>query len=195
MPEATSDSTQNKIQQRLAELPQDVRDAVLSAQLGERLRAIGQKHSLHIDQIGVLEDEVMLVMLGFFEPEELNNQIATQLRIPAQDASAIVQEVNEQIFLPIRESMKRFSESKRTPKAIVEATEVRPVSIVEPQQNLAPVSPTPVESTNIPIRVVPPSPAPDVPPPPPMPNAEKMLTETTIAKPGYKNDPYREPIE
>lgn len=161
MPENSANSIANQIEQRMAELPQDVRDVVNSAQLGTNLRAIGQAHGLHIDQIAVLEDEVMLVMLGFFEPEDFNNQIATQLRLSTLDATAIAQEINQVIFLPIRESMIAFAASKRK----------------------APVVPEPAQAK------------PQIPSAPQMPNAEKMLTETTVAKPIYKSDPYREPIE
>ncbi|MBY0472954.1 hypothetical protein K2Q00_01540 [Patescibacteria group bacterium] len=207
MPEDSTNSTQNQIEQRLAELPQDVRDAMLSAQLGENLRAIGQKHGLHIDQVGVLEDETMLVMLGFFEPEDFNNQLIAQLRISPADAEAITQEVTQQVFLPIRESMKAFTESKR--KIMSEPAQVRPIGSVEPRPDLAPASATVgATSTNIPIRIETPQQNPVAPPQaasegsaqakptmPPMPNAEKMLTQTTVTKPIYKTDPYREPIE
>ena len=218
MPENSADSIQNQIEQRMAELPQDVRDVVLSSQLGERLREIGQKHGLHIDQIGVLEDEVMLVMLGFFEPEDFNNQIANQLHLSTLDATAIAQEINQVIFLPIRESMIAFAASKRAAKPVTEPAQDRPIGSVEPRPDLAsaPARPAggstlPVAVTapnNIPIRIETPQQNPAVepktdaegsapakPPMPPMPNAEKMLTETTVAKPIYKTDPYREPIE
>lgn len=192
MPENSANPIQNQIEQRLAELPQDVRDVVLSAQLGEHLRAIGQAHGLHIDQIGVLEDETMLVMLGFFEPAEFSNQIATQLRISSADAEAITQEVNQQVFSPIRGSMIAFAASKRLAKPAQNLSS----GSGEPGQASASASLPIVVSppTNVPITIVS-TPTPPPPAPPPMPNAEKMLTETTVAKPIYKTDPYREPIE
>jgi hypothetical protein len=212
-----------QIEQRMAELPEDIKEAVLSSQLGEHLRAIGQKHNLHVDQIGALEDEAMLVMLGFFEPESFSEQIARELNIPLADATAIASEVNEQAFLPIRESMKRFTEARRS--------EIKPV-LAEPAQTpvispvtaptgfaQAPVAPPPPATTQ-PNPITPPSapittgfgqvaampkppipqaqPAPvSIPPtsPAPMSTAEQMLTEPTVAKPIYKADPYREPLE
>lgn len=217
MPEGSANSTQNQIEQRLAELPQDVRDAVLSAQLGEHVREIGQRHALHIDQAGVLEDEVMLVMLGFFKPEDFSNQIAAQLRIPAADADAIAQEVNQQIFLPIRESMKRFAESKTSPAPL--QNKAPAVVVTEPAQDrpAGGSATTVVPPANVPIKIVSASTENQLPrmpqqdqaavpqnrsdglaqasSTPSMPNAEKMLTQTTVAKPIYKADPYREPIE
>jgi hypothetical protein len=206
-----------QIEQRMAELPEDIKEAVLSSQLGEHLRAIGQKHNLHVDQIGALEDEAMLVMLGFFEPESFSEQIARELNIPLADATAIAAEVNEQAFLPIRESMKRFTEAKRS--------EIKTVSTELPQNPVIPQQPAPVipppPATTQPNPIMPPSapittgfgqvaamPKPPVAPqaqpapvstspasPAPMSTAEQMLTEPTVAKPIYKADPYREPLE
>lgn len=201
MPESSPNNKGSEIEQRLAELPQDVRDAVLSAQLGENVRKIGQGHGLHIDQIGTLEDEVMLVMLGFFEPEAFSGQIAAQLQIPAADAGAIAGEVNQQIFLPIRESLKRFSESKRLAKPAqnLPALETPPTNIpitIAPTPPVASTSvSTPQQNPVAPSQTASEGSAQAKPPMPPMPNAEKMLTQTTVAKPIYKADPYREPIE
>lgn len=163
-----------EIEKRLAELPEDVRNAVLSADLGRNVQAIGQAHHLHIDQIGKLEDETMLVMLGFFDPEQFNVQIEQQLLVPAADAAAIASEINTNIFLPIRESLKRFMEEKKDATPAVPAVQTPP-----------------------PMPAVVPTPAPQTPPAVPViPKADTALTEPTVVKPlPYKNDPYREPIE
>jgi hypothetical protein len=197
-----AEDTQHQIEERLAELPQDVRDAVLSSQLGEHLRDIGKKHSLHIDQIGKLEDETMLVMLGFFDPAQFNTQLEQQLLIPATDATAIAAEVTTAVFAPIRESLMHFLDMKRSDPATTTApTAVAPSSAAQP----APVTPvaTPVPEAQTA------APTPIKPMLPPMPVAEQLLTEKTAAiapkpaaapqeaspKPIYKADPYREPIE
>ncbi|MCX6819925.1 MAG: hypothetical protein NT019_01390 [Candidatus Adlerbacteria bacterium] len=186
-------STKTQIEERLAELPQEVRDAVLSADMGTHIRAIGQKHGLHIDQVGKLEDETMLVMLGFFDPDTFNQQIAEQLAIPAADAAVIAGEISAEVFAPIREALKHFTDTKKI-QAIPE----------EPRTSLPMVTTAPALPTIIPATAAPldgpsaPTPTPVI-PAISMPTAEKMLTEKTVAtaapRPIYKTDPYREPVE
>jgi hypothetical protein len=184
-----ADDTKDQIEQRIEELPQDVRDAALSAQLGEHLREIGQKHNLHIDQIGKLEDEAMLVMLGFFDPAQFNKQLEEQLAVTPENASAIAADVNSAVFAPIRESLMHFLDMKRSSTTTSTPT-------ASPTQS-SPSAPT--------TYIAPPTPNPAL---PPMPAAEQLLTEKTAviaptpvapkeipAKPIYKTDPYREPIE
>ena len=94
-----------KIEQRLAELPRDVQEAIASSELGEKLQAIGKAQGLHIDQMEALSDEVMLAMLGFVELEDLPHSIERQVRVDSARAQAITDAVNKEIFLSIRESM------------------------------------------------------------------------------------------
>lgn len=142
---------EKQIEARLAELPQEVRNAVLSADLPAQLQEIGRRNNLHIDQVGKLQDETMLVMLGFFDLEQFDEQLSQQLGIQPQAAAVLAQDVNDHIFMPIRQFMKGAATQQ-------------------------PVTPPP-------------------PPPPVMPTAETTLTQSTAAKPIYKTDPYREPIE
>lgn len=210
---------QQKIETRLAELPENVREAVLSADLSTHVHDIGSRHNLHVDQIGKLEDEVMLVMLGFFEPEAFSAQLEQQLLIPAVDANAIAGEVSAEIFMPIRESLKKFMDEKRRGATQTPASTPAPV-FTPASQPITP--PTPIKiniavstppviqplAPSIPTAPTPAPAAPVVPIAPIMPKVEAALTQPTITVPtppasqptpnaqsGYKTDPYREPVE
>ncbi len=166
----------------MAELPPDVRSAIESAEWEDKLCILGQKHALHIDQMGGLEDETLLVMLGFAAPEEFAANIAEQLHVPAEKAQVLALEVNTEVFLPIRESMKRFMEARaNTPAPAPQAPAGTPAT---------PPAPTP-----------PPPPAPALQTAPtPAPKPVDLHTETILAEPTSsvvpaKIDPYREPVE
>src|SRR5579872_2168786 len=110
-----AEDTTQLVQQRFAELPGEVKAAIESNDLGNKVRTIGARHQLHIDQTGELEDEVMLAMLGFSELEDMAGRISTALRVPPEVAQKIAQEVSNEIFTPIRESLKKFTASKASP--------------------------------------------------------------------------------
>ena len=103
------------IQQRLAELPQDVRRAIESADLHARITEIGTEHKLHVDQVGALEDETLLVMLGFSDPAEFPDTLQKHLSISAEEAALIANNINEEVFQTIRDSMRTFMESREEP--------------------------------------------------------------------------------
>lgn len=104
---------QQKIEQRLAELPEDVQAAIASSDFDEKVRTIGQAQGLHIDQMEALSDEVMLAMLGFVGMDDLAKGVEQQVRLDPAKAQAITDAVNKEIFLPIRESMKAWAAGKR----------------------------------------------------------------------------------
>lgn len=161
---------QQQIQKRMDELPEDVRQAIQSAELGKKLQEIGNKHQLHIDQVGTLSDETVLVLLGFSDPGEFVGTLTEGLHIPSQEAEKIAGDVTEQVFLPIRESMQAFMEGQESLAQAITATEVS--STTKPA--------TPFTDA---VRTTP---------------TDHLLTEKTVVTPPsrtYKTDPYREPVE
>src|SRR3989338_1030179 len=97
---------QKQIEERLAELPADVQNAIAASDMEQKLNAVGAKHHLHIDQIGYLQDETLLIMLGFAEMSTFAEALGKALSVPAEEAKMLAEEVSNQIFVPIRESMK-----------------------------------------------------------------------------------------
>lgn len=90
------------IRERFARLPQKLQEAIMSADVPEKLRAIAGKHRLHLDQGQLLENETHLVMLGLDQAEKFRDNIQKELGIPENVAHEIAEEVGKEIFLPIR---------------------------------------------------------------------------------------------
>jgi hypothetical protein len=182
-----------KILQRLQELPPDVRNAIQSADFDAKIQSITSAHKLHLDQAEIVGDETMLLMLGFTAPADFVGQIAAQAKISKEVADGVSRDIGEKLLMPIRESMKKFIES-RSPSTS------------------APVTPPPAATAPAPIKPVLPPPTPVAPTAAPKPHpADELLTQKTVttsapattAKPAqdpakpqpYKADPYREPLE
>jgi len=162
----------DKITKRLAELPADVRQAVESVDMGEKIRAIGARHGLHVDQLGALEDEIMLVMLGFADPGVFTERLEAGLHLSAEQAAQVTEEAVEQFFLPIRESMKHFMAAQAASHTL-EAPHTAEEPVAAPKMPAA-------EQMLAEKTVV-------VPPKPETPNTAQVRA--------YTKDPYREPIE
>ena len=177
---------QQKIEQRLAELPEDVQAAIASSDFDEKVRTIGQAQGLHIDQMEALSDEVMLAMLGFVGMDDLAKGVEQQVRLDPAKAQAITDAVNKEIFLPIRESMKAWVAGKKgggTPPA----TPSDPAqSVVMPSSAPKPAMP-PAPTPNTPVAAPAPSSAPaPAPQPAQAPNlaaADAILSEKKVAAP------------
>ncbi len=86
-------------------LPQEVKDVVASFDTTKRLWAIGEKHRLQIDKVGVMHDLAMDVMMGIVASKNFVKELTNGLIIPALDASAIARDIDEEIFKPIKTTM------------------------------------------------------------------------------------------
>lgn len=179
-----------QIEKRLAELPEDVRNAVLSVEWEQKVQAIAQKHALHIDQSGALGDTTLMAMLGFFDMADFASHITQEVGIPANTASAIATEVSNEVFTPIRDSLRKFIEgaskteapaAPSAPAAVKAAPAPQPkpdLSAAETMLQGKTISTPPVATP-----IVAPASAPSTP----------AVKEEPPKPQNYAADPYREP--
>lgn len=120
-------SISDEFQKRFKTLPEDLQNALTAVATVDTLTAIGKKNGLMIDQIGKLADEIWKVMLGLADPKDFIRNLAAALKIDAPGASIIAQEVNTQIFQPVRESLRKLydtTEQKSVPPISTKEGEV-----------------------------------------------------------------------
>ena len=70
------------LQKKLHTLPEPLQDAILSINTSEAIKVIGQKNSLHIDQVGKLGEEVLYAMLGLTKPANFIDELEKELGLP-----------------------------------------------------------------------------------------------------------------
>src|SRR3989344_6460619 len=96
-----------KILEKYDALPDDLKTALFSSAVTNNILGIGRKYGLHVDKAGELADETGLVMLGITPPGEFIRNLAKRLELDPEKAKAIAEEINQQIFQPVRESLKK----------------------------------------------------------------------------------------
>ena len=100
--------TEEQIEIMYKNLPNDLKTVFFSANKDETIESIGRKHNLTIDKIGELANETGMVMLGVTHPNEFIGNLADRLEIDKEKARAIAQEINEQVFKKVRESLRKI---------------------------------------------------------------------------------------
>lgn len=142
---------QDQLSQRFKELPEKVRQAITSADVEGHLRQLSEKHKLHLDQWALLENEVMLTMLGFQKTTDLAKNIAREVSIQEDAAEALAADISATVFAPIREELERVAPSPIGAETAAGAVEIReatpPVPVATPQVTSTPIAPaTPPKS-------------------------------------------------
>jgi len=97
-----------KLEKQYRTIPPDVRRAISSTNVGEKLMEIGKKYNLHIDKLDKLFGTTGFVMLGITHPRDYIKHLSHELGVDETTARAIATEVNEEIYRPVKESLKKM---------------------------------------------------------------------------------------
>lgn len=105
--------TKEILKNQFKKLPKDIQDAILAVDLRSKMQFITKKNNLHIDQAEALENEAVFVMLGLEHPSNLVANIAKHVEVSGEKAEAIEEDLNREIFLKVRESLKKIFEERK----------------------------------------------------------------------------------
>ena len=89
-------------------LPKDVQRAMFSSLTSDRIFEIGSKHGLAIDKMGLLSQEIGVVLLGEKRASQFVESLQKALGLNHEKAYEIAQDVNHSIFYEIRENLKKI---------------------------------------------------------------------------------------
>ena len=84
-----------KLDERFNELPKEVQLAINESNYQVALYAIANKYKLNIEQMGILEELTTKVMLGIINPDTYENELSSNIKIPREAITNIVNNVNE----------------------------------------------------------------------------------------------------
>ncbi len=103
---------------RFEALPKNVQDLVIGNEIAKVITPLSVKYDLHIDQGGILAEIAILVMLGLIKTTDFIAELENGLGITRTKAGDIAYEVDQKLFKPIREDLKKAVEVKEEKTAI-----------------------------------------------------------------------------
>lgn len=113
------DDTTKIIKERFDALPKSIQDIIMSTNYEETLLGIGKQYQLNVEQLGILEKDTTMVMMGITPTKDFTNELIHELRVDETKGVQIVRDINEKIFSRIRELLKLMN----TPKGQEPSTE------------------------------------------------------------------------
>lgn len=130
--------------------PEMVRETLRSADTSKAIAAIGTAHRLHLDQIGSLAQINRNLLIGLVDPSEMYGELVG-IGVSPDEAKLIMGEINQKIFVPLREAMRAGSAP--------ETKKEQPVAAKQPAPAVVPaaVQHNPVTSSVAPSAAVAPS--------------------------------------
>ncbi|OGG51823.1 hypothetical protein A2704_03650 [Candidatus Kaiserbacteria bacterium RIFCSPHIGHO2_01_FULL_54_36b] len=182
----TQGQLDEQLKERFGQLPKTIQNAITSADVQKQLRALADTNKLHLDQWQLLENDVMLTLLGFQPTEELAHHLKADLDISLEIATSLADDISRIVFQPIREQLERELSHPDAKAANVSGVEAARTQILGSEDKpAAPVAPAVLPAT-----------------PPAEPPSAKIARapvsesykagETSTARKSVHDDPYRE---
>lgn len=107
--------TSQQLKEIYMKLPKDLQDAIFSIDSSEAIQSVGKKHNLTVEKIGDLADEISSVMLGLTKANEFIPSLFLRLNTDKETARKIAEDINEQVFSKVRESLKKVHHEEEEP--------------------------------------------------------------------------------
>ncbi|MBU6321462.1 hypothetical protein KGO04_02895, partial [Patescibacteria group bacterium] len=105
-PTSSDQALEASIKEIMPTLPPTVRAYLGSGKYSQVAQGLMRQYGLHVDQGGVLERELMLLIMGLSTPAEFVEHLQNEAYIPADVTRAITDAVNQQVFIPMRDEMR-----------------------------------------------------------------------------------------
>lgn len=179
---------QKQLQERFASLPPVIQRTIESTEVESHLRALSSTHKLHVDQWELLENEVIMTLLGFQQTSALAANIEKSVHVDRATAEQLAADISKIVFEPIRQELERkLGHPSAVVKTETDVDKMRTEMLAQSGGQKA--TPTPV-----PIPATPPAPTPTA--KVERPAAPSAYTGGTASheRKGVEGDPYREPI-
>ncbi|MDP3646042.1 MAG: hypothetical protein Q8R25_03065 [bacterium] len=179
---------QKLIDERLAQLPKVVQDAIHSADVTQNLRKLANTHKLHVDQWEALEEIVQYTLLGFKSSDDLAQNIQSEVGVTTEVAHTLATDIGTIVFEPIRQELERGLDHPDAKAEKVSTMETSRTQILKDEHA--------AETPSVSKPVV----APATPPPPPPTKAANrtpvdpsyISSVPSHERPTIEGDPYRE---
>lgn len=181
------ESIKADMQARFGLLPEELQQAIMSNEYQMKLYDIAKKYKLTYEQLGKLEMETTLVLLGMTHPDEYGMEIQKAIKTTPEILQNVIKEVGEQVFVPIRTTLMKLyseeSETVATETAPTNTTATEPLArkvLIDSSAPIKQQQPTPTPLTQIKTESVTQTMVQNTQPTPPvMPKPEQPQARTT----------------
>lgn len=99
------------IKERMEKLPDSIRSVLANPGLNEKIMSIGKKNGLDPEQLGILQIETYLVLLGLVHIDDYPDELKNSLKIEDLKLNGVLNDINAEILNPIREKLKEMYET------------------------------------------------------------------------------------
>lgn len=135
------------VKQVMKSLPPAIRNYIHDEKYTAVAQSLMTKYGLRVDQGGVLEREILLLLMGVENPAEFTEALAEEARLTQAVITGIVQDVNDRIFVPLRREEEKGEAVEPQIKKAEHQKIVSLPAVPAPKKDLSGLPPAPMKGT------------------------------------------------
>ncbi len=105
------------LEEQFQNLPKELREAISSADLPNKLQQITKNNQILLDQAENVQKETLLVLLGLEPLENYTENLQKNAELTKNQAIAIAHDINELVFKNVRETLRKINEDAEAAEA------------------------------------------------------------------------------
>lgn len=113
MDEEKYEGIKAELRTRFELLPEELQNVIRSSEYQTKLFEVAKKNKWTYEQLGILELETTMVLLGMTNPNEYQNELAREVGKKPVEITSVVNDMKTQVFDPIRSSLMRLYTEKK----------------------------------------------------------------------------------
>jgi len=135
------DYTKEQLWKLYEKLPEELKEAIFSAETADNIYNICTKNKIEDDRISEVARYTGRVLMGILPIDEFQETLEKEVKLRKIVAKKIAQEINRFVFFPVKESLALVSKIEAAPplKPLPERPpEVTPPEVVPPPEAMSP---------------------------------------------------------
>lgn len=191
--------TTEELEERFWQIPEDLQDAAIDPKIDTAIRNYGREARVSDESLWKLTHLVFNIFMAIDPIKGFAQRIAKETKMAAPTAQKIADEINENIFRPVRQSLIKIHEIPPSEQADIPAIEPHFEHLLEIHSPGMIALTKPVATPVAPVRAAAAPATPTVAAAAPKTLAEQKMSRPTslppqISRTDHEPDPYREPI-
>jgi len=106
-----------------SKLPQDLRETMFSVETADKIGEVAKKNNLNNDQTWWFSHTVGMILLGETKITNFVETLQKRCKLEETKARQLARDINEIIFLPVKESLKKIHQIPEWPRENKEETD------------------------------------------------------------------------
>lgn len=100
--------TRQQIDQALETLPEELREAIFSVETASRLYDIYNRTGVADERAWKISEYAGYVLMGLVLPQEFEQLLQKEIKLPKQTAQEIAREINRFVFYPVKSALEQL---------------------------------------------------------------------------------------